>query len=118
MSAIATKPVVSVRDLRVRFLTREGPVHAVNGVSFDLAPGEVLGILGESGSGKSVTLRALMGLLYQRRVEVDGAIGVAGFDVGRLTEAQRSALRGRTIAMIFQEPMLTLDPVFTIAEQI
>ncbi|PYM16708.1 MAG: dipeptide ABC transporter ATP-binding protein DppD [Candidatus Rokuibacteriota bacterium] len=118
MSAIATKPVVSVRDLRVRFLTREGPVHAVNGVSFDLAPGEVLGILGESGSGKSVTLRALMGLLYQRRVEVDGAIGVAGFDVGRLTEAQRSALRGRTIAMIFQEPMLTLDPVFTIGEQI
>src|SRR2546428_198255 len=111
MSAIATKPVVSVRDLRVRFLTREGPVHAVNGVSFDLVPGEVLGILGESGSGKSVTLRALMGLLFERRVRVEGDIRVAGRDVGGLTENERMAMRGRTIAMIFQEPMLTLDPI-------
>ena len=123
MSAVATtvpttRPLVSVRDLRVRFLTREGPVHAVNGVSFDLAAGEVLGILGESGSGKSVTLRALMGLLDDRRVEVGGGIQVAGFEIGELAEHQRSALRGRTIAMIFQEPMLTLDPVYTIGEQI
>ena len=118
MSAVATTPVVSVRDLRVRFLTREGTVHAVNGVSFDLAPGEVLGILGESGSGKSVTLRALMGLLTDRRVRVEGELQVAGRDVGRLTEAERTALRGRTIAMIFQEPMLTLDPIYTIGEQI
>jgi peptide/nickel transport system ATP-binding protein len=118
VSAVATRPVVSVRDLRVRFLTREGTVHAVNGVSFDLAPGEVLGILGESGSGKSVTLRALMGLLTDRRVRLEGELQVAGRDVGRLTEAERTALRGRTIAMIFQEPMLALDPIYTIGEQI
>ena len=117
-SATATEPVVSVRDLRVRFVTREGTVHAVNGVSFDLVPGEVLGILGESGSGKSVTLRALMGLLSGSRARVEGEIRVAGVDVGRLTEAETAALRGRTIAMIFQEPMLTLDPIYTIGEQI
>src|SRR2546428_6431721 len=118
MSAIATKPVVSVRDLRVRFLTREGTVHAVNGVSFDLVPGEVLGILGESGSGKSVTLRALMGLLSGSRVRAVGEIRGAGVDVGRVTEAETGGLRGRTIAMIFQEPMLSLDPIYTIGEQI
>jgi peptide/nickel transport system ATP-binding protein len=113
-----TTPVVSVRDLRVRFVTREGTVRAVNGVSFDLVPGEVLGILGESGSGKSVTLRALMGLWYGSRAHVEGEIRVAGLDVNRLSEAETAALRGRTIAMIFQEPMLTLDPVYTIGEQI
>ncbi len=117
-AATAAPPVVSVRDLRVRFVTRDGPVHAVNGVSFDLAPGEVLGILGESGSGKSVTLRALMGLLSESRARVEGEIRVTGLDVNRLTEAETAALRGRTIAMIFQEPMLTLDPVFTIGAQI
>ena len=117
-SANEATPVVSVRDLRVRFATREGTVHAVNGVSFDLVPGEVLGILGESGSGKSVTLRALMGLLSGSRARVEGEIRVAGLDVGRLTEAETAALRGRTTAMIFQEPMLTLDPIYTIGEQI
>ena len=68
--ATAAKPVVSVRDLRIRFVTREGPVHAVNGVSVDLVPGEALEILGESGSGKSVALRALMGLLSESRARV------------------------------------------------
>jgi len=116
--ATGVTPVVSVRDLRVRFVTREGPVHAVNGVSFDLVPGEVLGILGESGSGKSVTLRALMGLLSDSRARVQGEIRVTGRDVGGLTEAEMTALRGRAIAMIFQEPMLTLDPIYTIGEQI
>jgi peptide/nickel transport system ATP-binding protein len=111
-------PIVSVRDLRVCFETREATVHAVNGVSFRLLPGEVLGILGESGSGKSVTLRALMGLLSESRARVQGEIRVAGRDVSRMTETEAAALRGRTIAMIFQEPMLTLDPVFTIGEQI
>jgi peptide/nickel transport system ATP-binding protein len=114
----AKPPLVSVRDLRVCFATREGAVHAVNGVSFDLVPGEVLGVLGESGSGKSVMLRALMGLLPESRTRVEGEMRVAGRDVRRLTETEMAALRGRTIAMIFQEPMLTLDPIYTIGEQI
>jgi len=112
------KPVVSVRDLRIRFVTREGIVHAVNGVSFDLLPGEVLGILGESGSGKTVTLRALIGLLPPGRTQIDGSLHVVGLDLAQLTEAELTDLRGTRIAMIFQEPMIALDPVFTIGEQI
>jgi peptide/nickel transport system ATP-binding protein len=117
VSVLAT-PVVSVRDLAIRFVMRERTVHAVNGVSFDLASGEVLGILGESGSGKSVTLRALMGLLPRRYTRIDGRVLVAGRDVGALSDAELAELRGRQVAMIFQEPMTTLDPVFTIGEQI
>jgi peptide/nickel transport system ATP-binding protein len=116
--ATEAKPLVSVRELRVRFATREGVVHAVNSVSFDLVSGEVLGVLGESGSGKSVMLRALMGLLSENRARVEGEICVAGRDVSRLTDAEMASLRGRTIAMIFQEPMLTLDPIYTVGEQI
>ena len=116
--ATATTPVVSVRDLAIRFVTRERTVHAVNGVSFDLAPGAVLGILGESGSGKSVTLRALMGLLPRRATEIDGRVIVAGRDVRALSDGELADVRGRQVAMIFQEPMTTLDPVFTIGEQI
>jgi peptide/nickel transport system ATP-binding protein len=111
-------PVVSVRDLAIRFVTRERTVHAVNGVSFDLAPGEVLGILGESGSGKSVTLRALIGLLPRRYTRIDGRVLVAGRDVAALSDAELADVRGRQVAMVFQEPMTTLDPVFTIGEQI
>jgi peptide/nickel transport system ATP-binding protein len=110
--------VVSVRDLRVTFVSRERTVHAVNGVSFDLLPGEVLGILGESGSGKTVTLRALIGLLPPRRTQIDGSMRVVGRDLARLTPAELTDLRGRRIAMIFQEPMIALDPVYTIGEQI
>jgi peptide/nickel transport system ATP-binding protein len=111
-------PVVSVSDLRIRFLTREGTVHAVNGVSFEVAPGEVLGILGESGSGKTVTLRALMGLLPPGRTRIDGSMRVVGRDLGRLTDAELRDVRGTRIAMIFQEPMIALDPVYTVGEQI
>jgi len=110
--------VVSVRDLAIRFVMRERTVHAVNGVSFDLVPGEVLGILGESGSGKSVTLRALMGLLPRRYTRIDGQVRVAGRDVRALSDVELADVRGRQVAMIFQEPMTTLDPVFTIGEQI
>jgi peptide/nickel transport system ATP-binding protein len=117
VSAVAG-PVVLVRDLTVRFVTRERTVHAVNGVSFDLAPGEVLGILGESGSGKSVTLRALMGLLPRRYTRIDGRVLVAGRDVRALSDTELADVRGRQVAMIFPEPMTTLDPVFTIGEQI
>jgi len=110
--------VVSVRNLQVTFVGRDRTVHAVNGVSFDLATGEVLGILGESGSGKSVTLRALMGLLPAGQTRIEGEASVTGRDIGRLSGKALADFRGRTIAMIFQEPMTALDPVYTIGEQI
>jgi len=114
----ATAPVVSVRDLRVTFASRDRTVHAVNGVSFDLAAGEVLGILGESGSGKSVTLRALIGLLPPAQTRIEGDVRIAGRDLTRLAGKPLADFRGRTIAMIFQEPMTALDPVYTIGAQI
>jgi peptide/nickel transport system ATP-binding protein len=107
-----------VRDLEVTFVSRERTVHAVNGVSFDLAAGEVLGILGESGSGKSVTLRALIGLLPAGQTRIGGQVHVAGRDLAELSGKALADFRGRTIAMIFQEPMTALDPVYTIGEQI
>jgi len=117
-SGVADAPVVSVRDLRVTFASPERTVHAVNGVSFDLAAGEVLGILGESGSGKSVTLRALIGLLPPAYTRIEGDVRIAGRDLTRLTGKPLADFRGRTIAMIFQEPMTALDPVYTIGAQI
>ncbi|MBW6399825.1 ABC transporter ATP-binding protein [Roseomonas sp. HJA6] len=113
----AAAPLVRARDLTVRFVSRDATVHAVNGVDLDLAQGEVLCLLGESGSGKSVTLRALMKLLPKRAV-VGGSIEVAGRNVQAMTESQLSEFRGGDVAMIFQEPMTALDPVFTIGQQI
>jgi peptide/nickel transport system ATP-binding protein len=112
------KPLVKVEDLSVQFVSRECVVHAVNGVSFALERGEVLGILGESGSGKSVTLRALMRLLPERKARLAGRIQIAAIDVMSADAATLSRLRGPIVAMIFQEPMTALDPVFTIGEQI
>ena len=110
-------PVVEIRDLRVRF-HGERQVYAVNGVDLALRPGEVLGLLGESGSGKSVTLRALLRMLPPRRSSVAGSIRIAGEDVLAMDDAALERLRGGVAAMIFQEPMLALDPVFTIGHQI
>jgi peptide/nickel transport system ATP-binding protein len=110
-------PVVAVSDLAVKFVQRDRSVAAVNGVSFDLAHAEVLTILGESGSGKSVTLRALMGLLPSH-ASVTGRVRIAGHDLLALEPAARARLRGPVISMIFQEPMSALDPVFTIGDQI
>ncbi|MBI4206622.1 MAG: ABC transporter ATP-binding protein [Betaproteobacteria bacterium] len=112
------KPLVTVEDLTVKFVSRETTVHAVSGVSFTLDKGEVLGILGESGSGKSVTLRALMRLLPPGKTRIAGRIEIARQDVMALDTAGLSRLRGATVAMIFQEPMTALDPVFTIGQQI
>ena len=108
---------VEVADLAVRFRQRERTIHAVNGVSFRLQRGEVLGILGESGSGKSVTLRALMRLL-PANCEIDGRVVISGEDITEAPAARLEELRGGTVAMIFQEPATALDPVFTIGEQI
>ncbi len=110
--------LVEVEDLTVRFVTRESTVHAVNGVSFSVRPGEVLCILGESGSGKSVTLRALMRLLPERRAQIGGSMKVDGQDVLSLDAAGLRRLRGGIVSMIFQEPMTALDPVYTIGAQI
>ncbi len=109
--------VVEICDLNVRF-TGERTAFAVNGVNLTLGQGEVLGLLGESGSGKSVTLRALMRLLPKKRSIITGQVQVAGHDVLALNDDELSAFRGRTVSMIFQEPALALDPVYTIGEQI
>jgi peptide/nickel transport system ATP-binding protein len=114
---VMTKPVVEVDDLTVRFTTRERDVTVVDGVSFRLDAGEVLCLLGESGSGKTVTMRSLLRLLppYAR---IGGRIRVGGHDVVAMTERQLQAVRGPVAAMVFQEPMTALDPVFTIGTQI
>jgi peptide/nickel transport system ATP-binding protein len=110
--------LAEVRGLNVRFVTREATVHAVNGVSFSVRPGEVLCILGESGSGKSVTLRALMRLLPPRRTKIEGSVRVGGQDVLAIPSRALRDLRGGLVAMIFQEPMTALDPVYTVGQQI
>ena len=111
------EPLVQVDDLSVDFVTRETTVHAVNGVSFTVAAGEVLCILGESGSGKSVTLRALMRLL-PRHARLGGAVRVVGRDVLAMRPRALRDLRGGLVSMVFQEPMTALDPVYTIGQQI
>jgi oligopeptide transport system ATP-binding protein len=107
-----------VEDLNVRFWTRRGTVHAVNGISFDVAPGETLGIVGESGCGKSVTSLAILGLLSRNgRVESGKAI-FQGRDLIRQSDRALRSVRGKEIAMIFQDPMTSLNPVLTIGRQI
>ena len=111
-------PLVCVEELQVSFVSRDATVHAVNGVNFTLAPGEVLCILGESGSGKSVMLRAMMRLLPPHRTRLGGRITIGGRNVMDLGRNALSDLRGSEVAMIFQEPMTAFDPVFTIGNQI
>jgi len=106
-----------VDDLVVDFPTGAGTVHAVRGMSFTLAPQEVLGIVGESGSGKSVTALATMGLL-PRSASVQGSITYAGQELLGLTDKELTTVRGRKIAMIFQDPMTSLNPVYTVGWQI
>jgi len=117
-AANGSAALAEVSDLTVRFVTREATVHAVNGVSFRVQPGEVLCILGESGSGKTVTLRALMRLLPSRRTRITGAVRVDGHDILAMPSRALRDLRGGLVAMIFQEPMTALDPVYTIGRQI
>src|SRR5947207_2989993 len=111
-------PLVEVDDLHVRFFDGDETVWAVNGVSFSMMPGEVLCIIGESGSGKSVTMRALMRLLPRRRSVIGGRVRIGDHDIGGLSERQLSDVRGQVVSMIFQEPMTALDPVYTIGDQI
>ncbi|MFM8915777.1 MAG: ABC transporter ATP-binding protein [Candidatus Limnocylindrus sp.] len=111
--------LLEVRDLVVRFRTHDGAVHAVNGVSFDLAAGETLGIAGESGCGKSVTNLAIVGLLPKPAGRVEGGnVRLAGRELTTLKEEELRQVRGSEIAMIFQDPMTSLNPVLRIEEQL
>jgi peptide/nickel transport system ATP-binding protein len=116
-SAPAAVPVLQVEDLTVRFRRRGTDVPAVNGASFSLRAGETMTILGESGSGKSVSLKALMGLLPEY-AQVSGKVWLNGNEILGLPAAALAKLRGGALSMIFQEPMAALDPVYTIGEQI
>ena len=111
--------LLAVKDLRVTFATDDGIVRAVNGLSFDLAPGETLGIVGESGSGKSVTALSIMRLIASPpgRIE-NGTIRFKDQDLLTLGEQQMRSIRGNKISMIFQDPMTSLNPVLTIGDQI
>jgi peptide/nickel transport system ATP-binding protein len=118
MGAAGNDLLAEVRDLTVRFVSREETIYAVNGLSFAVRPSEVLCILGESGSGKTVTLRALMRLLPPRRAVIEGSVHVDGQDVLAMSHRSLRDLRGGLVAMVFQEPMTALDPVYTIGRQI
>ena len=115
---MARAPLLSVEDLQVRFWTRRGTVHAVNGITFDIAPGETLGIVGESGCGKSVTSLAILGLLARNGRVESGTARFDGKDLLRQSDRALRRIRGREIAMIFQDPMTSLNPVLTIGRQI
>jgi oligopeptide/dipeptide ABC transporter ATP-binding protein len=111
-------PLLEVRDLVVRFHTHDGTIYAVNGISFDLEPGERLGLVGESGCGKSVTNLAILRLLPKPAGRIErGSVVFDGIDLVGLPEADMRDLRGKDIAMIFQDPMTSLNPVLTIQEQ-
>jgi oligopeptide transport system ATP-binding protein len=110
--------LLSLHDLVVRFRTHDGTVHAVNGVSFDLDEGETLGLVGESGCGKTVTSLAVMRLLPRPAGKIEGGTALfEGRDLLEMEEAEVRELRGSDIAMIFQDPMTSLNPVLTIGEQ-
>ena len=116
-AASAKRPLVEVENLNVRFVSRDLDISVVNDVSFSLLGGEVLCLLGESGSGKTVTLRSLI-RLFPRTAQIGGRILIDGIDVLKLPERRLRQVRGSLVSMIFQEPMTALDPVFTVGEQI
>jgi peptide/nickel transport system ATP-binding protein len=114
-----TTPLLAVRDLATSFFTEDGTTRAVDGVSFDVGAGETLGIVGESGCGKSVTALSIMRLLPARLGRtVRGSVAFEGRDLLGLDESEMRTIRGNRIAMIFQEPMTSLNPVLTIGHQI
>jgi oligopeptide/dipeptide ABC transporter ATP-binding protein len=114
----SASPVLSVRDLEVEFSTADGLVSAVNGVGFDLAAGETLAILGESGSGKSVTAQAVMGLIERPGRVVAGSVSFGGVDLLAASDEDRRRVRGSGLAMVFQDPLSALNPVWSVGFQI
>lgn len=106
--------LLDVKELNVSFSTRRGAVHAVNSLSFTLNKGETLGIVGESGSGKSVSMNSVMGLVRDSNVTISGEVFFNGSDLLKKSDEQMRSIRGREIAMVFQDPMTALTPVYTI----
>jgi len=112
------EPLLEVKGLKVRFATEDGVVRAVDGVDFQLERGKVLGIVGESGSGKSVTAMTLLGLTRGQNAAFEGAVIYKGQDLLAMPESRLRDVRGNEIAMIFQDPMTSLNPVYRIGNQI
>jgi oligopeptide/dipeptide ABC transporter ATP-binding protein len=110
--------LLSVQDLRVAFATEEGRLQAVDGVSFDLSPGEVVAIVGESGSGKSVTAQTLIGLTRTRNSRIEGSVRLDGEELLTAGDAAMRRLRGDRIGMVFQDPMTSFNPVYRLGDQI
>ncbi len=110
--------ILQIENLRVTFTGGAEPVRAVDGVDLDLRRGEVVALLGESGSGKSVTLRSILRLHNEKKTRIEGRIAAAGIDVMTLAGAALADFRGKHVSMIFQEPMLALDPVYSVGQQI
>lgn len=117
MNAV-TGPLVDIRDLSVTFTTGRAPVRAVGGVSLQVQRGEAVALIGESGSGKSVTLRTMLMLHPHGRTQLGGQVRLAGHDVLQMRERALADYRGAVASMIFQEPLLALDPVYTVGQQI
>ena len=113
-----TKPLLSVRDLVVEFPTRRGTLRALDGVSFDIAPGEVLGMVGESGAGKSITGAAIIGLIEPPGRIAGGEVWLGDTRIDQLAPEAMRRLRGRRIGMVFQDPLTSLNPLYTIAQQL
>jgi peptide/nickel transport system ATP-binding protein len=113
-----SEPVLSVRDLRVEFVTRRGILKAIDGVSFDIGRGEVLGVVGESGAGKSVTGAAVIGLIDPPGRIAGGEIWLSGTRIDRLPPEEMRQMRGKRIGMIFQDPLTSLNPLYRISEQL
>ena len=113
-----TKPVLSVRDLRVEFPTRRGVLKAIDGISFDIARGEVLGVVGESGAGKSVTGAAVIGLIDPPGRIAGGEIRLSGERIDNLPADAMRRVRGKRIGVIFQDPLTSLNPLYRVGEQL
>ena len=113
-----TGPLLSVRDLRVEFATRKGPLVALDGVSFDTAPGEILGVVGESGAGKSLTGLAVIGLLDPPGHIAGGEIRLDGERIDNLPPARMRLIRGRRIGIVFQDPLTSLNPLMRVGDQL
>jgi len=113
-----TEPVLSVQNLRVEFTTRRGVLRAIDGISFDIAKGEVLGVVGESGAGKSVTGNAVIGLIDAPGRIAGGEIRLSGRRIDNLSAEEMRKIRGKRIGMIFQDPLTSLNPLYKIGEQI